>query len=254
MPKVHELQIFRVGRFVLLIKLALALSIQGRVHAKHQISKNLYLENKIDSSVFSFDKDLNLLINQADLCITRAGASSLAEISLLRKPFIAIPLPSSKDNHQLENTKLITKIGGGWVLDQNNEIIKTLNAMKVRVLASLVIEITIKISIRGNCLYSIFVKINMVFSIFKSKPKLSELIPNGFIDIHSHILPGIDDGAENISQTLNFERCSFEEFQKKYEPTTRSIAADIYPVDSTEIVKWKAFYKMSVDISKLKFN
>ncbi len=42
----------------------------------------------------------------------------------------------------------------------------------------------------------------MVFSIFKSKPKLSELIPNGFIDIHSHILPGIDDGAENISQTL----------------------------------------------------
>ncbi len=45
-----------------------------------------------------------------------------------------------------------------------------------------------------------------------------------------------------------------EEFQKKYEPTTRSIAADIYPLDSTEIVKWKAFYKMSVDISKLKFN
>ncbi len=45
-----------------------------------------------------------------------------------------------------------------------------------------------------------------------------------------------------------------EEFQKKYEPTTRSIAGDIYPSDSTEITKWKAFYKMSVDISKLKFN
>lgn len=43
-----------------------------------------------------------------------------------------------------------------------------------------------------------------------------------------------------------------EEFQKKYEPTTRSIAADIYPIDSMEIKKWKTFYKMSVDISKLK--
>jgi len=43
-----------------------------------------------------------------------------------------------------------------------------------------------------------------------------------------------------------------EEFQKKYEPTTRSIAADIYPLDSLEIKKWKTFYKMSVDISKLK--
>ncbi|MGZ5190430.1 MAG: hypothetical protein ACXWCZ_05385 [Flavisolibacter sp.] len=45
-----------------------------------------------------------------------------------------------------------------------------------------------------------------------------------------------------------------EEFQKKYEPTTRSIAADIYPADSLEIKKWHTFYKMSVDISKLKFN
>lgn len=45
-----------------------------------------------------------------------------------------------------------------------------------------------------------------------------------------------------------------EEFQKKYEPTTRSIAGDIYPLDSLEIKKWKTFYKMGVDISKLKMN
>jgi UDP-N-acetylglucosamine--N-acetylmuramyl-(pentapeptide) pyrophosphoryl-undecaprenol N-acetylglucosamine transferase len=65
--------------------------------------KNLYLENNIENTVFSYDQNLNLLIDQADLCITRSGASSLAEISLSKKPFIAIPLPSSKDNHQLEN-------------------------------------------------------------------------------------------------------------------------------------------------------
>jgi protein-tyrosine phosphatase len=41
-----------------------------------------------------------------------------------------------------------------------------------------------------------------MFSLFKSKPKLAELIPDGYIDIHSHILPGIDDGAENVSQTI----------------------------------------------------
>jgi len=65
--------------------------------------KNLYLENKIENTVFSYDENLNLLIDQADLCITRSGASSLAEISFSKIPFIAIPLPSSKDNHQLEN-------------------------------------------------------------------------------------------------------------------------------------------------------
>ena len=82
------------------------------------VLKNLYLENKIDSSVFSFDQNLNLLIDQADLCITRAGASSLAEISLSRKPFIAIPLPTSKDNHQLENANYYKNKGCCWVVDQ----------------------------------------------------------------------------------------------------------------------------------------
>lgn len=42
----------------------------------------------------------------------------------------------------------------------------------------------------------------MIFNLFKSKPTLKELIPKGFVDIHSHILPGIDDGAKNIKQSL----------------------------------------------------
>ena len=42
----------------------------------------------------------------------------------------------------------------------------------------------------------------MIFNLFKSKPSLKELIPNGFVDIHSHILPGIDDGAKNIFESL----------------------------------------------------
>ena len=42
----------------------------------------------------------------------------------------------------------------------------------------------------------------MIFNLFKSKPTLRELIPNGFIDIHSHILPSMDDGAKNIEESL----------------------------------------------------
>ena len=58
------------------------------------------------------------LINMSDLCITRAGATSLAEISFLNKPFIAIPLPTSKDNHQMENAKFYEEMGCCWILDQ----------------------------------------------------------------------------------------------------------------------------------------
>ena len=42
----------------------------------------------------------------------------------------------------------------------------------------------------------------MIFNLFKSKPTLKELIPKGFIDIHSHILPGIDDGAKNLMESV----------------------------------------------------
>jgi multidrug resistance efflux pump len=44
-----------------------------------------------------------------------------------------------------------------------------------------------------------------------------------------------------------------EEFQKKYEPVSRSVVGDIYPVSSEESLQWKNFYKMSVDIQKFKY-
>lgn len=40
-----------------------------------------------------------------------------------------------------------------------------------------------------------------MFSFFNKKPLLKELIPTGFVDIHSHILFGIDDGAKTSDDT-----------------------------------------------------
>jgi protein-tyrosine phosphatase len=41
-----------------------------------------------------------------------------------------------------------------------------------------------------------------LFFFAKNKPVLKDLIPDNYVDIHSHLLPGIDDGAQNIKQTL----------------------------------------------------
>ena len=40
-----------------------------------------------------------------------------------------------------------------------------------------------------------------MFSFLKKKPVLQDLIPDGYIDIHSHLLPGIDDGSKSIDDT-----------------------------------------------------
>ena len=82
--------------------------------------KNLYSKNDVENIVFEFDQNLDKLLNQADLCITRAGASSLAEIASLKLPFIAIPLPTSKDNHQFQNAKYYENKNCCWIIDQSN--------------------------------------------------------------------------------------------------------------------------------------
>ena len=82
--------------------------------------KNYYDSHKIENIIFNFKKNFIDLINISDLCITRAGATSLAEISCLNKPFISIPLPTSTDSHQMKNAKYYEKKGCCWVIDQKN--------------------------------------------------------------------------------------------------------------------------------------
>ena len=81
--------------------------------------KNIYNSFGIENVIFDYDQDLANLIHISDLCITRAGATSLAEIVFLEVPFIAIPLPTSKDDHQMKNAEYYEKKGCCWILDQN---------------------------------------------------------------------------------------------------------------------------------------
>ncbi len=102
-------------------------STRVKIKIIHQTSKsnqnflsNFYKENQIEHHVFVFEKDLNKILIKSDLCITRAGASSLAELSLLKVPFISIPLPSSMDNHQYENAKFYEAQNACWIINQKD--------------------------------------------------------------------------------------------------------------------------------------
>ena len=80
---------------------------------------DFYSKNKIENKIFSFEKNFANIIQQADLCITRAGASTLAELSVMNIPFIAVPLPKSKDNHQLENANFYKDNQCCWIIEQD---------------------------------------------------------------------------------------------------------------------------------------
>lgn len=44
----------------------------------------------------------------------------------------------------------------------------------------------------------------MLCYLFQIKPSLKDLIPENFVDIHSHLLPGIDDGSKSMEDTEHF--------------------------------------------------
>ncbi len=81
---------------------------------------NFYTKNNIENKIFNFDENFHQSIQQANLCITRAGASTLAELSLMNVPFIAVPLPTSKDNHQFENASFYLKKNCCWIIKQED--------------------------------------------------------------------------------------------------------------------------------------
>jgi UDP-N-acetylglucosamine--N-acetylmuramyl-(pentapeptide) pyrophosphoryl-undecaprenol N-acetylglucosamine transferase len=56
----------------------------------------------------------------ADLVISRAGNNVIAELAALAKPAILVPMPSSVNNHQLENARIISRAGGGLLMFQEN--------------------------------------------------------------------------------------------------------------------------------------
>ena len=81
--------------------------------------KKFYKDKNIDCELFDFNEDISNLMSKSNICITRAGASTLAELVFLNLPCVAIPLPTSKDNHQFENAFFYNEIGCNWILNQN---------------------------------------------------------------------------------------------------------------------------------------
>ena len=80
--------------------------------------KKTYENKNINCELFDFNNDVINFMQKSDLCITRAGASTLAELNFIGVPYLAIPLPTAKDNHQFENAYFYNKLGFNWLLSQ----------------------------------------------------------------------------------------------------------------------------------------
>lgn len=71
-----------------------------------------YQKRGIDALVAGFFMNMDEVYAEADLVVSRAGATTLSELAVLGKPAILIPYPSAADNHQEKNGQYYVSGGG----------------------------------------------------------------------------------------------------------------------------------------------
>jgi UDP-N-acetylglucosamine--N-acetylmuramyl-(pentapeptide) pyrophosphoryl-undecaprenol N-acetylglucosamine transferase len=62
--------------------------------------------------------EMELALGAADLAVTRAGASSLAELAAMRVPAFLIPYPHAADDHQRANAQALAAAGAARVQEE----------------------------------------------------------------------------------------------------------------------------------------
>ena len=108
----------------IIIKLSKKIKIRILQQVIDQKSKkylsDLYEKNHIKHELFDFDNNLFVKAVNYDLAITRSGASTISELAYLNIPFVAIPFPYAKDNHQYYNAKIYEKNDSCWLMMQKD--------------------------------------------------------------------------------------------------------------------------------------
>lgn len=66
-----------------------------------------------------FFGDMAARLGSAHLVVSRAGASSVAELMVAGRPALLVPLPTATDNHQYFNAQAIEDTQAGWVVTQD---------------------------------------------------------------------------------------------------------------------------------------
>ncbi len=102
-------------------------SLGNRLHITHQTGvkdmeevKKAYRNLNIQATVQAFFSDMSLVYKNIDIVVSRAGATTLAELSVMGIPAILIPFPYAADNHQVLNANYYVKNGSAIMIEEKD--------------------------------------------------------------------------------------------------------------------------------------
>lgn len=81
--------------------------------------KASYKRKNLKVEVLKFIDDMAHAYSSADLVVCRAGATTIAEVTVMGLASILIPYPFAADDHQTVNARSLTDRGAGVLIEQN---------------------------------------------------------------------------------------------------------------------------------------
>ncbi len=72
----------------------------------------------VSAELQPFFSDMPSRIAGSHLVVSRSGASTCAELAVIGRPAIMVPLPHALDQDQRANATVLAEAGGGWLIDQ----------------------------------------------------------------------------------------------------------------------------------------
>ncbi len=88
---------------------------------EYSTCKEFYEKNSLDVDCFDFSKNILNSLNKADFAVSRAGASTIWELSANGLPALFVPYPYAAKNHQYYNAKVL--------VDKNAALLKVENEL-----------------------------------------------------------------------------------------------------------------------------
>jgi UDP-N-acetylglucosamine--N-acetylmuramyl-(pentapeptide) pyrophosphoryl-undecaprenol N-acetylglucosamine transferase len=81
--------------------------------------RRIYAEAGVSADLATFFDDVPDRMAAAHIVITRAGASTVAELAEAGRPAILVPYPHATDDHQTANARAVEASGAGWLIPQD---------------------------------------------------------------------------------------------------------------------------------------
>ena len=78
-----------------------------------------------------FVTNMNDILAASDVCLTRAGSNTLAELTLAEVPFVTVPLVKQSRGEQIKNAQWFVSRGCGLIVSEENLTEKLHNAINV---------------------------------------------------------------------------------------------------------------------------